>query len=53
MAGNVSEWTASVDQSGNPVIRGGNFGNFSAEITRRVTNQRSLTLGDRDRLSDR
>ena len=47
MAGNVSEWTASVDQSGNPVIRGGNFGNFSAEITRRVTNQRSLTLSDR------
>jgi hypothetical protein len=38
MAGNVSEWTNSVEPSGNPVIRGGNFGNFSAEITRRVTN---------------
>jgi hypothetical protein len=47
MAGNVSEWTSSVDQSGNPVIRGGNFGNFSADLTRRVTNQRSLTLSDR------
>jgi formylglycine-generating enzyme required for sulfatase activity len=47
MAGNVSEWTGSVDQSGNPVIRGGNFGNFSADLTRRVTNQRTLTLSDR------
>jgi Sulfatase-modifying factor enzyme 1/Domain of unknown function (DUF4388) len=47
MAGNVSEWTSSVDLSGNPVIRGGNFGNWSADITRRVTNRRSLTLSDR------
>jgi Sulfatase-modifying factor enzyme 1/Domain of unknown function (DUF4388) len=47
MAGNVAEWTSSVDQSGNPIVRGGNFGNFSADITRRVTNQRSLTLSDR------
>jgi hypothetical protein len=47
MAGNVSEWTSSVDPLGNPVIRGGNFGNFSADVTRRVTNQRSLTLSDR------
>jgi formylglycine-generating enzyme required for sulfatase activity len=47
MAGNVSEWTSSVDPSGNPIVRGGNFGNFSADITRRVTNQRSLTLSDR------
>jgi hypothetical protein len=47
MAGNVSEWTGSVDQSGNPVIRGGNFGNWSEDITRRVTNRRSLTLSDR------
>ena len=47
MGGNVSEWTSSVDPSGNPVIRGGNFGNFSADVTRRVTNQRSLTLSDR------
>ncbi len=47
MAGNVSEWTSSVDPSGYPIVRGGNFGNFSADITRRVTNQRSLTLSDR------
>jgi formylglycine-generating enzyme required for sulfatase activity len=47
MGGNVSQWTSSVDPSGNPVIRGGNFGNFSADVTRRVTNQRSLTLSDR------
>jgi hypothetical protein len=47
MAGNVSEWTSSVDQSGNPVVRGGNFGNYSADVARRVTNQRSLTLSDR------
>jgi hypothetical protein len=47
MAGNVAEWTSSVDPSGNPIVRGGNFGNISADITRRVTNQRSLTLSDR------
>ena len=47
MAGNVSEWTSSVDQSGNPIVRGGNFGNYNADVTRRVTNQRSLTLSDR------
>jgi Sulfatase-modifying factor enzyme 1/Domain of unknown function (DUF4388) len=47
MAGNVSEWTGSVDPSANPVIRGGNFGNFSADITRRITNRGSLTLSDR------
>ena len=47
MAGNVSEWTSSVDGLGNPVIRGGNFGNLNADVTRRVTNQRSLTLSDR------
>jgi hypothetical protein len=47
MAGNVSEWTQSVDPSGNPVIRGGNFGNISADLTRRITNQPSVTLSDR------
>ncbi len=47
MAGNVSEWTQSVDPSGNPVIRGGNFGNVSGEVTRRITNQPSVTLSDR------
>jgi hypothetical protein len=47
MGGNVSEWTSSVDGSGNPVVRGGNFGNLSADVTRRVTNQNSLTVSDR------
>ena len=47
MAGNVSEWTSTVDQSGNPVIRGGNFGNYNADVTRRVTNQGCLTISDR------
>jgi sulfatase-modifying factor enzyme 1/uncharacterized protein DUF4388 len=48
MAGNVSEWTGTIDpKSGQPVIRGGNFGNPSAEITRRVLNQPSTTQSDR------
>ena len=48
MAGNVSEWTETIDsKSGQPVIRGGNFGNSSAEITRRVVNQPSATQSDR------
>jgi hypothetical protein len=48
MAGNVSEWTASIDpQSHQPVIRGGNFGNSSADITRRVINQAATTQSDR------
>jgi hypothetical protein len=47
MGGNLSEWTQSVDPSGNPVIRGGNFGNISADVTRRITNQPSVTLSDR------
>ncbi|MBV8141822.1 MAG: SUMF1/EgtB/PvdO family nonheme iron enzyme [Verrucomicrobia bacterium] len=48
MAGNVSEWTATVDSlSGQPVIRGGNFGNSSADVTRRVINQPPTTQSDR------
>ena len=48
MAGNVSEWTESIDsKSAQPVIRGGNFGNSSAEITRRVVNQPATTQSDR------
>src|SRR5271166_6462383 len=48
MAGNVSEWTETIDsKTGQPVIRGGNFGNSSAEITRRVVNQPSTTESDR------
>jgi hypothetical protein len=48
MAGNVSEWTETIDEkSGLPVVRGGNFGNSSAEITRRVVNQPFTTQSDR------
>ncbi len=48
MAGNVSEWTETIDaKSGLPVVRGGNFGNSSAEITRRVVNQPFITQSDR------
>ena len=48
MAGNVSEWTETIDsKSGQPVIRGGNFGNRSAEVTRRVVNQAPTTQSDR------
>ncbi|MEA3147483.1 MAG: gamma-glutamyl hercynylcysteine S-oxide synthase [Verrucomicrobiota bacterium] len=48
MAGNVSEWTETIDaKSGLPVVRGGNFGNSSAEITRRVLNQPFTTQSDR------
>ena len=48
MAGNVSEWTETIDEkSGLPVVRGGNFGNSSAEITRRVLNQPFTTQSDR------
>ena len=36
MAGNVSEWTASDDGHGNPVVRGGNFRSDSGELTRRI-----------------
>ena len=40
MAGNVSEWTASITTQGKlkyPVICGGNFGSSGVEVTRRVT----------------
>jgi hypothetical protein len=48
MAGNVSEWTETIDTgSGLPVVRGGNFGNSSADITRRVVNQPFATQSDR------
>jgi formylglycine-generating enzyme required for sulfatase activity len=48
MAGNVSEWTETIDvKTELPVVRGGNFGNSSAEITRRVVNQPFTTQSDR------
>jgi formylglycine-generating enzyme required for sulfatase activity len=36
MAGNVSEWTATADSAGDPVIRGGNFRSETGELTRRI-----------------
>jgi Uncharacterized conserved protein len=36
MTGNVSEWTASDDGQGNPIVRGGNFRSDSGELTRRI-----------------
>ena len=45
-----AEWTETIDsKTGQPVIRGGNFGNSSAEITRRGGES---TFHDRER-SDR
>ena len=37
MAGNVSEWTESLDEIGNPIVRGGNFRNSDGRTIRRVT----------------
>jgi Sulfatase-modifying factor enzyme 1/Domain of unknown function (DUF4388) len=35
-AGNVSEWTATVESNGNPVLRGGNFSKESGDLTQRI-----------------
>jgi hypothetical protein len=45
MAGNVSEWTASGDDQGNPVVRGGNFRSDNGELTRRILH---LSPGTKD-----
>jgi formylglycine-generating enzyme required for sulfatase activity len=47
MAGNVSEWTASDDGQGNPVIRGGNFRSDNAELTRRILHLSRETKDER------
>jgi formylglycine-generating enzyme required for sulfatase activity/CheY-like chemotaxis protein len=50
MAGNVSEWTATVLAHGGlnyPVVRGGNFGSADVEITRRVTSVSAYDAKDR------
>jgi formylglycine-generating enzyme required for sulfatase activity len=44
--GNVSEWTSSLE-NGFPVVKGGNFGNPSADLVRRVVSERSDVLSDR------
>ena len=57
MAGNVSEWTASGDADGNPVVKGGNFANENAELTRRILHLSPLTrdarIGFRTAVDDR
>jgi formylglycine-generating enzyme required for sulfatase activity len=47
MAGNVSEWTGSWAENGNPVVRGGNFLNTEGEITRRIVNVSAQTVDAR------
>jgi formylglycine-generating enzyme required for sulfatase activity len=47
MAGNVSEWTGSWAENGNPVVRGGNFSNTEAEIARRIINVSPETIDSR------
>jgi len=47
MAGNVSEWTGSWAENGNPVVRGGNFLNTEGEATRRVVNLSPETIDAR------
>jgi hypothetical protein len=47
MAGNVSEWTASDDGQGNPVVRGGNFRSSSGELTRRILHLSPETKDER------
>jgi hypothetical protein len=47
MAGNVSEWTASDDGQGNPVVRGGNFRSDSGELTRRILHLSPETKDER------
>jgi Sulfatase-modifying factor enzyme 1/Domain of unknown function (DUF4388) len=47
MAGNVSEWTASDDGQGNPVVRGGNFRSDNGELTRRILHLSPETKDER------
>jgi len=47
LAGNVSEWTASDDGSGSPVVRGGNFMSEDGQLTRRVLGLSPYTIDER------
>lgn len=47
MAGNVSEWTATLGSKDHPVIRGGNFGSDSVEVTRRYMGLFNIQGNDR------
>jgi formylglycine-generating enzyme required for sulfatase activity len=47
LGGNVSEWTASDDGSGSPVVRGGNFMSEDSQLTRRVIGLSPYTIDER------
>jgi formylglycine-generating enzyme required for sulfatase activity len=47
LSGNVSEWTASDDGNGSPVVRGGNFMSEDGQLTRRVVGLSPYTIDDR------
>ena len=47
LSGNVSEWTASDDGSGSPVVRGGNFMSEDGQLTRRVVGLSPYTIDER------
>ena len=50
MAGNVSEWTATVEKRGPvdyPIVRGGNFGSETFDTTRRFDRLGDLEYKDR------
>ncbi|MBV9490775.1 MAG: SUMF1/EgtB/PvdO family nonheme iron enzyme [Verrucomicrobia bacterium] len=47
MAGNVSEWTASFDANGEPIVKGGNFESDRADLTRRILRLSPLTTDAR------
>ena len=47
LAGNVSEWTASDDGSGSPIVRGGNFMTEDGQLTRRVIGISPYTIDER------
>ena len=47
LSGNVSEWTASDNGSGSPVVRGGNFMSEDGQLTRRVVGLSPYTIDER------
>ena len=47
LAGNVSEWTASDDGAGSPVVRGGNFVSEDGQLTRRVVGLSPYSIDER------
>jgi Sulfatase-modifying factor enzyme 1/Domain of unknown function (DUF4388) len=47
LSGNVSEWTASDDGNGSPVVRGGNFMSEDGQLTRRVVGLSPYTIDER------